>query len=77
MYVDDMGVYRCSCDMPIVPYRRVKDGYTTCISCAEKEENTKVGFMVFDHKTAPTLIQIDSHDKESLRRAQRAHRRAR
>ena len=77
MYVDEKGVFRCDCGSPIVPYRRVRAGFKTCLKCADKNQSKPVGFMVFDHKTAPRLVRVDSRDTESLRRANRAHKRAR
>jgi len=77
MHIDEMGVYRCQCGKPIFPYSRVKDGYENCIECSKKTTSHRVGFMVFSHKTAPELITIDSNNKEGLRLAKRAHRRAR
>lgn len=77
MYVDNYGVYRCDCGSPIVPYARVKAGFQSCKKCADVHQEKKVGFMVFDHKTAPSIQVVDARNQEALRRAQRAHRRAR
>ena len=47
----------------------------TCVECSTVKK--VVGFMVFDHKTGGTPILVNPDDKETLRQAQRANRRAR
>lgn len=64
----------CSSDIPeerleILPYTK------TCVGCSTEQK--KVGFMAFDHKTAPTLVTVDPSNKEGLRQAKRAFRRSR
>ena len=48
---------------------------TTCVH--HSDEQTSVVFEVYDHKTAPRLAIIDPRNREALRRAVRAYRRAR
>lgn len=48
---------------------------TTCVGCSTVK--AVIGFMVFDHKTGGTPILVNPDDKETLRQAQRANRRAR
>jgi len=47
----------------------------TCCNCTK--EIKVVGFMDFNHKTAPQLVLIPPNEPEVLRIAIRAHRRAR
>jgi hypothetical protein len=48
---------------------------TTCVNCS----NTRhyIGFQVFGHKTGGTCIVIDPKNREMLRQAVRADKRAR
>lgn len=48
-----------------------------CVSCADKHTQDFAGFMVFEHKTAPTLVRIPKKNSEAIRQAERANRRAR
>jgi hypothetical protein len=64
----------CQIDIPaerleILPHTK------TCVSCSTEEK--RVGFMCFEHKTAPFLVTVDGKNKEQLRQAKRAFRRAR
>ena len=47
----------------------------TCVKCST--EPKRMGFMCFDHNTAPVLVTVDGSNKEALRQAKRAFRRAR
>lgn len=49
--------------------------YTTCIECTN--EQPAVVLPVYSHKTAPDIIIIKGSNKESIRQAKRANRRAR
>ena len=62
------------CDIDI-PEERVDLGFQTCI----KHSTAKpvVGFMVFNHKTAPEIAIVSSSNKEGLRQAVRAFNRER
>lgn len=69
-----MNCKKCGTEIPferveILPHTK------TCVNCST--EKRKVVFNVYDHKTAPSLIIIDGNDRESIRRATRAHNRAR
>lgn len=65
------------CGMEI-PKERVEALETDlCLPCAKKNVSKKIGFMDFGHKTAPSLVVIDSRNKEAVRLATRAFRRAR
>lgn len=46
-----------------------------CKSCSA--EAPAVGFMSFEHKTAPSLVMVPSNAKETIRILNRANRRAR
>jgi len=58
-----------------IPPERVECGFNTCINCS----NTKkvIGYLCYSHKTAPSLIIVDQNDTESVRRCNRANKRAR
>ena len=46
-----------------------------CKECSV--ENRAVGWMDFNHKTAPQLVMVPSNAKETIRKLERANRRAR
>ena len=46
-----------------------------CKDCSV--ENRAVGYMNFQHKTAPSLVMVPSNAKETIRILNRANRRAR
>jgi hypothetical protein len=46
-----------------------------CKDCSV--ENRAVGFMSWEHKTAPSLVMVPSNAKETIRILDRANRRAR
>jgi len=50
-----------------------------CVKCAAVRVKKKVGFMVSGSSkgTASELVTVDPDDKESMRRAENAHRRKR
>ncbi len=50
---------------------------TTCIRCADSATSSRRGFLVYDHKTAPTFVMIEESNREAIRIAERANRRAR
>jgi len=62
------------CDVEI-PEERVELGFETCIK--HSTAKPRVGFMVFNHKTAPEIAIVNSENKEGLRQAVRAFRRER
>jgi len=47
----------------------------TCVK--HSNVKAKIGFAVYDHKTAPTMVMIDPEDTEAVRLARRAHNRER
>jgi len=47
----------------------------TCINCST--EQRAVGFMDWNHKTAPQLVMVPSNATETIRILDRANRRAR
>jgi uncharacterized protein YaiE (UPF0345 family) len=47
----------------------------TCISCST--EQRVVGYMDWQHKTAPSLVMVPANAKETIRILDRANRRAR
>jgi hypothetical protein len=46
-----------------------------CKDCSV--ENRAVGFMNFEHKTAPSLVMVPANAKETIRKLDRANRRCR
>ena len=46
-----------------------------CKECSV--ENRAVGFMSFEHKTAPSLVMVPANAKETIRKLDRANRRSR
>lgn len=46
-----------------------------CIECSS--ENRAVGFMDWGHKTAPSLVMVPANATETIRKLDRANRRAR
>jgi hypothetical protein len=46
-----------------------------CKDCSV--ENRAVGYMNFEHKTAPSLVMVPANAKETIRILNRANRRAR
>jgi hypothetical protein len=46
-----------------------------CIGCSA--ESRAIGFMSFEHKTAPQLVMAPANAKETIRIMQRANRRSR
>lgn len=66
---------KCSvCDVEI-PDERAELGYDTCVKHSKAAK--KVGFMVYNHKTAPEIAIVDPANKEGLRQATRAFNRER
>lgn len=64
------------CAKPIDPERL--EALPDTLTCKDCSTTIKaVTLMDFGHKTAPVLVTIDPKDKEGVRRAQRAYRRAR
>lgn len=47
----------------------------TCVSCTT--EQRAVGYMDWGHKTAPSLVMVPANAKETIRKLDRANRRAR
>lgn len=71
METDTVKCGLCGNDMPI---ERL-EFYKTCVKCTD--QSTYQGFQVFDHKTTGHAVLIKSNNKEALRQAERANRRAR
>lgn len=66
----------CSvCNSIISPERLEILNTTLCTKCSVEEK--RIGFMVYNHKTAPSLITINPNDKEGIRQAKRANKRRR
>ena len=68
-----MKCVKCDHDIPRERLEAIP-GVDTCVRCSETSK--KIGFPVFSHKTAPSLMFVPNNP-ESLRQAQRANRRAR
>lgn len=61
-----------------IPHERLEalPDTTTCVKCSTEEAYH--GFMVFDHKTAPSLMKVKpKKDPEAFRQMLRAHNRDR
>jgi hypothetical protein len=64
------------CNKPIDPERlEVLPDTRRCAGCSD--EAKLIGFMTYAHKTAGFVQFVKPTDKEGLRRAMRAHHRAR
>ena len=69
-----MKCIHCGCIIP--PERlEVLPHTTTCVNCSTEQKN--VAFMVYPHKTGGDVVVIDGSNKEGVRQAKRAYRRAR
>jgi hypothetical protein len=47
----------------------------TCVSCSN--EQRAIGYMDWGHKTAPSLVMVPANATETIRKLDRANRRAR
>jgi len=68
---------RCLCCGETISPERLEalPNTKTCANCSSVVR--VVGFMSWEHKTAPSLVVLDGSNKEVLRLARRANRRAR
>ena len=68
---------KCShCNAQITPARlEILPDTKTCALCST--EQRRVGFLVYGHKTAGEVVIIDGGNREAVRQAERAYRRAR
>jgi hypothetical protein len=65
-----------SCGNEIPPERlEVLPHTKTCAACST--EQRRVGFLVYGHKTAGEVVMVDGGNREAVRQAERAYRRAR
>jgi uncharacterized protein YaiE (UPF0345 family) len=55
----------------LIEYNKV----ITCVGCSN--EQRAVGYMDWGHKTAPSLVMVPANAKETIRKLDRANRRAR
>jgi hypothetical protein len=69
-----MNCQTCGCEIPMARLEALPYA-TKCVKCSDAKP--LVGFMDWNHKTAPELVMVDSGDKENMRRAQRISNRAR
>jgi hypothetical protein len=65
---------KCNTEIPVERLEAIP-GTLTCVKCSDVGDI--MGFMVFDHKTAPYVIMVNKNNKEAVRQAKRANRRAR
>lgn len=69
----------CNCDIPkerIDAFMEIKGiEPDTCVLHSIEEKY--IGFLNYEHKTAPTVITVNPGNKESLRRAKRQYFRKR
>jgi hypothetical protein len=64
------------CKQPIPQERlEILPNTKTCKDCSEVQK--PIGFMIYSHKTAPTIHLINPSNIEELRLAKRANKRAR
>jgi hypothetical protein len=68
---------RCFVCDTIIPKARLDVLPETRVCVKHSTEKPVVGMMVFDHKTAPTLVIIHPENKEAIRRAHRFYGRGR
>ena len=68
---------KCShCNAQITPARlEILPDTKTCAACST--EQRRVGFLVYGHKTAGEVVMVDGGNREAVRQAERAYRRAR
>ena len=68
---------RCiHCDQEIPQERlEILPHTVTCVKCSTEEKNLAI--MVYPHKTGGDVVVVDSSNKENIRQAKRANRRAR
>ncbi len=60
-----------------IPYNRLLaiPNVTVCVNCSDVKEY--VGFMDWEHKTAPEIVFVGGDDRENLRRARAINERKR
>ena len=69
---------QCACGRGISAERLAAiPGVSSCVVCAGSVTATRKAYMVYSHKTAPVIMYVDTRDREAVRIADRAHRRAR
>jgi uncharacterized protein YaiE (UPF0345 family) len=72
-----MNCRYCHSDIPegrlefLIEYNKI----ITCVSCSN--EQRAVGYMDWGHKTAPSLVMVPANATETIRKLNRANRRAR
>jgi hypothetical protein len=71
----DKLIMKCPICNVDIPEERIELGFETCIK--HSTAKPMVGFMVFNHKTAPEIAIVNSSNKEGLRQAVRAFKRER
>ena len=69
-----MNCQICGCEIPAARLEALPYA-TKCVKCSDAKP--LVGFMDWNHKTAPELVLVDSGNAENLRRAKRINQRAR
>ena len=69
-----MNCLKCKKPIPQIRLEILPDT-NTCKDCSTVA--TYVGFMDWNHKTAPELVMVSSSDTENLRRATRMNARSR
>ena len=70
-----MSAQHCPVCNVEIPEERVEMGFQTCVK--HSTAKPRVGFMVFNHKTAPEIAIVDASNSEGLRQAVRAFNRDR
>jgi Prokaryotic dksA/traR C4-type zinc finger len=65
---------KCNKTIPLIRLLALPNA-TTCVGCSAEKEY--VGFMDWEHKTAPEIVFVRGDDRENLRRAKAINERKR
>ena len=65
---------KCNKTIPLIRLLALPNA-TTCVACSTEKEY--VGFMDWEHKTAPEIVFVRGDDRENLRRAKAINERKR
>lgn len=69
-----MNCSQCNREIP-TERLEILPNTNTCAACST--EQRRVGFLVYGHKTAGEVVMVDGGNREAVRQAERAYRRAR
>lgn len=57
--------------------RKLMPNTTLCVQCVDAMTTKHKAYMVFSHKTAPTVMFVDTSNAEAIRQADRCNERKR